>query len=183
MVLRKRIILIITCLLGFYCLLATSSRGAWIGFGAGVIIYLFVYRKKAALFLLAAFLAFIFIPHYGMQQIKSMPKLKEGSNAERMLLLKGTFNMIKEHPVTGFGINTFMKNFEKYSPENCPKGFYAHNSYLQMWAETGIVGLLIFLSVPLVILFKALRNIKENLSRKQRTCFPRRGSRICGIYG
>jgi O-antigen ligase len=80
-----------------------------------------------------------------------------------MLLLKGTWAMIEAHPVLGSGINTFMKNFEKYRPANCPAGFYAHNSYLQMWAEIGIIGLLVFLAIPFIALIKAFTRIKAKI--------------------
>jgi len=57
--------------------------------------------------------------------------------------------MIKERPLFGHGLSTFMGNFPKYG-----KGYYyltqgiipyAHNCYLQIAAETGIVGLASFL--------------------------------------
>jgi hypothetical protein len=44
----KRIMLLAVCLLGFYCLFRTFSRGAWIGLLAAVSIYFFIYNKKIA---------------------------------------------------------------------------------------------------------------------------------------
>ena len=53
--------------------------------------------------------------------------------------------MIQDSPLLGHGINTFMMIFEAYrgDPGNNPT--YAHNSYLQLAAETGVVGLIAFL--------------------------------------
>jgi tetratricopeptide (TPR) repeat protein len=83
--------------------------------------------------------------------------------------------MIKDHPLLGSGIGTYKYNTLKYQAEFFkqgenrslyPHGFAekAHNEYLQLWAEMGIVGLGIF--IWLIISYfgcgiKILRKIKD----------------------
>jgi putative inorganic carbon (HCO3(-)) transporter len=59
--------------------------------------------------------------------------------------------MIRDHPVIGLGANTYMKNYKRY--KNYPEYrnvitadfLYAHNNFLHMAAEIGLLGLGIFL--------------------------------------
>ena len=50
--------------------------------------------------------------------------------------------MINKHPFFGMGVGTFMANFSKFLPNAYIS--YAHNCYLQIWAETGIFALFSF---------------------------------------
>ena len=93
----------------------------------------------------------------------------------RIATWKYTVLMIKDHPLLGSGIGTFKYNTLKYQAEFFaqgenrslyPHGFAdkAHNEYLQLWAEIGIVGLGIF--IWLIISYfsyglKILRKIKD----------------------
>ena len=52
--------------------------------------------------------------------------------------------MIQDSPWLGHGINTFMQIFEAYRTDRGNPA-YAHNSYLQLAAETGLLGLVSFL--------------------------------------
>jgi putative inorganic carbon (HCO3(-)) transporter len=59
--------------------------------------------------------------------------------------------MIRAHPLIGLGANTYMKNYKKYkeSPEYrnvvTADTLYAHNNFLHLAAEVGLIGLLVFL--------------------------------------
>jgi O-antigen ligase/Tfp pilus assembly protein PilF len=93
----------------------------------------------------------------------------------RIATWKFTGMMIKDHPLIGSGIGTFKYNTLRYQAEFFaqgenrslyPHGFAdkAHNEYLQLWAEMGIVGLGIF--IWLIISYfrfglKILRKIKD----------------------
>ncbi len=93
----------------------------------------------------------------------------------RIATWKFTILMIKDHPLLGSGIGTYKYNTLKYQAEFFkqgenrslyPHGFAdkAHNEYLQLWAEIGIVGLGIF--IWLIISYfgcgiKILRKIKD----------------------
>jgi len=81
---------------------------------------------------------------------------KDTSLKRRIAIWKFTGMMIKDHPILGSGLGTFKYNSLSYQAkffdqgENrrlYPHGFAdkAHNEYLQLWAELGIIGLGIFL--------------------------------------
>lgn len=60
------------------------------------------------------------------------------------------FAMIRDNPVLGVGTGNFVPEYYHYK-EHVPSlswslGTWIHNSYLQIWAENGTVGLLAFLA-------------------------------------
>ena len=101
--------------------------------------------------------------------------INEFSFGRRTAIYKFTTLMIKDHPLLGSGIGTYKYNTLRYQAEFFaqgenralyPHGFAdkAHNEYLQLWAEIGIVGLGIF--IWLIISYfrfglKILRKIKD----------------------
>lgn len=74
-----------------------------------------------------------------------------------LLIWRDTLRMWKDHPVLGVGPGAFHVNFPTYAQEDLkskwPTGACivneAHNEYLQTLAETGLVGLIPFLLIPI----------------------------------
>jgi O-antigen ligase len=81
----------------------------------------------------------------------------------RFLMWKVAIEMFKDNPFFGLGIGTFKYHYLDYQAEyllsnpnyikNAGKAAEAHNEYLQMAAEIGIIGLGIFLTI-FVLLYK-----------------------------
>ena len=65
----------------------------------------------------------------------------------RIQVWKDTVTMIKERPVLGHGVNTYMRILEEYNRDAKFNPTYAHNSLLQLAAEIGILGLFYFLYI------------------------------------
>jgi len=96
----------------------------------------------------------------------------------RILIWKNTIEMIKDRPIFGSGIGTFKMNYLNYQAEflkNNPyyirysvKAGEAHNEYLQMWAELGIIGLGIFIGIILIFYSFTLDYLKKNDSDKDK---------------
>lgn len=102
---------------------------------------------------------------------------KDPSINTRLLIWKTTFEMIKDKPLLGSGIGTFKMNYLNYQAEFLRKnpGYIkysgkageAHNEYLQMWAELGIIGLGLFILIfyffykTIFNFFKSNKNIKD----------------------
>ena len=162
---NQRIFLVINCLMGCFCLLKTSSRGAWIGFLIGVIIYFFFYKKKISIIVPLAAIFLIIISPHGFDRLKSLFTPEQNTVWERMQLWKGTWNMVKVHPLFGFGVNTFSRYFLEYKPVEYPDIRYTHNSYLQMWSEIGIFGLLAFLAIIFTVLRITLRDMRKKIQK------------------
>jgi len=160
---KKKAVLFTVCLLGLYCLIRTSSRGAWLGIIIGLIVFFYFYNKKLTLLVPIIIVLVISVFPNGLTRINSLFSVEKNSSWERTKLWEGTWNMIKVHPITGFGVNTFSDYFPAYKPKDYPDLRYAHNSYLQMWSEIGIIGLLVFLGIIFSTAGAVFRKMKLKL--------------------
>jgi len=96
----------------------------------------------------------------------------------RLLIWKTTLEMINHRPIFGSGIGIFKMNYLNYQAEflqNNPyyikysgKAREAHNEYLQMWAELGIIGLGIFIGIILMFYSLIIDYLKKNDSDKDK---------------
>lgn len=142
------------------CLFLTNSRGAWISFAASLIILGVLKSKKIlAAFMVFLIIIFMILPVSTKERIISLADFKNGTSWERVMLWRGTIDMIKTHPILGFGINTFSRNFPAYKPKEYPDLRYTHNCYLQLASEIGIPGLVFFLSFLMFTLIVSLKKI------------------------
>ncbi len=90
---------------------------------------------------------------------------------ERLIVWKGTATMIKDAPLLGFGPGNWRLVFPRYggmsalkdgTPEQIDKvRVQPHNVYLHIASETGIPGLLLMLSLGMLLLLAALKNIQR----------------------
>ncbi len=67
--------------------------------------------------------------------------------------------IIKTHPLVGVGLNNYSLVSSQYSTAVFGKQYLAHNAYLLIAAETGLVGLAAFLSFLATLLVQAWRII------------------------
>ena len=107
----------------------------------------------------------------------SVDQLTENHNIRRRIATwKFTINLIKDHPLLGSGIGTFKYNSLAYQAKFFdqgdnralyPYGFAdrAHNEYLQLWAELGIIGLIIFIWLIFAYFNYGLKILKREKDR------------------
>jgi len=103
---------------------------------------------------------------------------KDPSINTRILMWKVTWLMIKEKPLLGLGIGSFGMNYLDYQAkflQNNPEYIKywgiareAHNEYLQMGAEIGLVGLGIFIVILFIFYNLVLNFLKEEKDSKKK---------------
>lgn len=81
-----------------------------------------------------------------LKRIKSIIDLDELSNKSRIEIWKDTLRSIKKHPVLGVGIGNFPEVLGKNISAG-KKGASAHNLFLDIFSEMGILGLMAFLGI------------------------------------
>ncbi|MFA9212986.1 MAG: O-antigen ligase family protein [Candidatus Methylacidiphilales bacterium] len=104
---------------------------------------------------------------------------------ERTLLWQNTWQMIKENSISGVGAGNWQIYFPKYGLQNFVQTNYLisdgyttfqrpHNDFLWIWSELGILGLLIYLAIFALTIYKAIQNVKTALLATEKilaTCF------------
>ncbi len=140
----------------------TRSRGAFVAFGTGLIFFLLFKRKFLFLLLLSVAIggAFFILPK-GMI-IHMDIEGKEQSLVERYYLWDRALQVIRAKPWGGTGVNTYAAAHNKYDrTQNWRvRSYYAHNGYLQLAAETGLLSLFLFLFFLFQYFYQSLKKLK-----------------------
>ncbi|MBF0570701.1 MAG: O-antigen ligase family protein [Candidatus Omnitrophica bacterium] len=160
-----------------FCLCWTYSRSSWAGFLIMLFVMSLIDRRKI-LFLGALLIVFVFIFLPFLNNIRHM-RLRDGVSAGsvakegfsyqlktfivqngsgRFNFWKKAISIIRSSPVYGTGLNTYARILKRDPPKN---RWYAHNCYLQMAAETGLLGLACFLWMLYVLLLHGLSNCRH----------------------
>ena len=97
-------------------------------------------------------------------------------------LFRTAYNMYKDRPIFGHGPKMFRlicKN-KKYAEGINPCMAHPHNFYVQLLAETGIIGFLFLFSALVYVFYTALRQFKSIIFRQKR---PLTDYQVCLLAG
>lgn len=148
------------------------SKGAWIGFGVGIIAFTFLFigfilnisrRKKVILILLMALITVSIVSGGIFLQLKKRPD----SSSFRVFTWLSCWEMINTHPVIGTGIGTFYLTYPSYRRPQIffiegmhnTESDHPENEYLEVFYDEGIIGLGIFLLLLLMVLTIGFRSL------------------------
>jgi O-antigen ligase len=87
----------------------------------------------------------------------------------RMEIWKDTLHMTADYRVFGSGLGTYASVFQKYSAPS-PEYLidFAHNDYLQVLAETGLIGFTLAAAAALTVLIAIVRAVIRGATAAQR---------------
>lgn len=107
-------------------------------------------------------------------RMRSTDPVMHGSDESlrwRKIAWIGTRRMIAEKPLTGWGVGSFPVEHEPFTHTGHPAGVVlgqgpsledeAHDSYLQIWAEGGIIGLLLWLGAFFALLGSGISSLRR----------------------
>lgn len=171
------------------------TRGVWVSMFAGTLVTMLVYflalRKKEGLnvsfplkwvgigAVMALVLLAVLFSSQGVQE-----SVSDRSNLDRRLFFwQNSLEMISDHPVLGVGAGNWRIQFPKYGLVSLEEGgseyklgdnVYQgathiqrpHNDYLWVWAESGTLGLICFLGVFIVALWRLASNLRRAQTRE-----------------
>ena len=178
---------LVSVFLMLFALFLTFSRGGYLGFAASaalmlVAAYFFIARNEAIkpflkdrlkpglfvfLSLFIAIAVFYFSP--AGARFKASFSLSEGSNVQRLQTWRQAIAVIKSAPFAGVGLGSYGLAVNPEAGYRDPT--YAHNAYLDVWAELGVMGLavwLILLGEFFATPFKRLIAIKTGKEKPQK---------------
>jgi O-antigen ligase len=170
--------------IGLFCLAAvflTVSRGGLIALFASLLAgVVFGGRWRARVALLgivvalgSAYYIVALAPNASRERILNTVQGQEQVEQGRTTIWQVALRMGEAHPVNGVGAGNFPTSAKHYllQPGVLPRTDLildtpkvAHNIYLQIWAELGLVGLVLFLLIvffALRTMFQAARNFRE----------------------
>jgi len=152
----------LAALIGSAGVYLSLSRGA--GIGLFIAVFFLGLIKKSKFIISILILLLLIYPFVMPKNIKDWAK---NANYNPIILLtdevrvgiyRNTLHMIARHPFIGVGINTFSRTYGEYrtaeveAANPTADGYYAHNNFLHMAGEMGLLGLGVFMIFLLVTL-------------------------------
>lgn len=141
-------------------LVLTFSRGAWIALGAVLLFSLLFCARRSRLFV---FLVTVTLPVLGialpqsvLSRFYSIGLRADTSILHRRMIWRGSLSMLRDFGFGGVGVGeeAFTRFYSLYAVAGAESAPHTHSLYLQLFAELGIFGILIFLGV-LIIFFQS----------------------------
>ncbi|MDD7362572.1 MAG: O-antigen ligase family protein [Peptoniphilus sp.] len=141
-----RLTFIAMFLINLLALFMTMSRGGWLGLAVAAFVFLFIVRKE--LLLLAIPISGVVIaalPQTIISRFMTIFNLRDTSTSYRFKIWEVTGKVIHDHFLIGLGLGhlPFKYTFERYI-RTMPI-YHAHNTFIQIFAEIGLVGFILFL--------------------------------------
>jgi hypothetical protein len=161
------------------------SRGAWLGVGAALIVTLIVQSRRAFLLTIIAAFALTFVillssinvippaiaerfsgiaDYFGVFDVRGV-KVDDANYAivERMAHWQAAAAMFAEHPLLGVGFGNYAAAYPAYAlPRWSDPLGHAHNYYLNVAAETGLVGLTAYVLLWAAAFWQAWRAVRQS---------------------
>jgi O-antigen ligase len=169
---------------GGAALAMTYSRASWVGFACAMVVFVFLWKPKMIpAFILLCIVAVPLLPTTIWNRILTIGNPADTSTSSRIPLYKAAIDVIRVSPVTGGGLGTaatqkFIKDFNLYHAR--APFVHAHNFYLQVWIEAGLLGIFGFVSSMLWNIKRTARMARHHADSAARTIGCAAASAMCG---
>jgi len=164
-----RMLAVLGFVLGAAALVTTLSRGGWVGCAAGIGLFgvAALWRRRISILVpVAAGLALLVVVVAFQQVIlKRLTAYDQGSAYSRVTMMQVAMRVVEEAPILGSGANNMAVAMRPHAQSSDFRGtfmYIVHNRYLQILAETGIVGLAAWIIFLLTACGRGWRSWRAN---------------------
>lgn len=147
----------------------TESRGGFLALVGCFGVLVMQSRQRMLALMIAPFVAVVFfmvVPDSFVERIKTIREPTDASSQGRLKAWATGFNMVNGNPVTGVGYRNFQIAYRRYASNPGETVRVAHNSYVQLMAESGYPALGMFLAMILLTIYKG-RKLQWRLRRSK----------------
>lgn len=169
---KKSIHLLLLWILITFSTIFSYSKGAWIGFGVGLISFTFLFisfilkttkRKKIILISIMTLFTLSVVIGGTLFQLKKRPD----SSSFRIFTWLSCWEMINTHPIIGTGIGTFYLTYPSYRRPQIffiegmhnTESDHPENEYLEVFYDEGMIGISIFLLLLITFFVIGIKNM------------------------
>ena len=169
---------------GIMALGMTYSRASWVGIACCMVVFVFLWRPKLIpAFAVLCCLAIPFLPETIWNRILTITNFSDSSTSSRIPLYAAALEVIKKDPLSGAGLGTaavqaYIKEFNLYHGE--APFVHAHNFYMQVWIEAGLLGVVGFVGGMLWNIKRAAHTVRHCAPSAARTITCAAASALCG---
>ena len=162
----------------------TYSRASWVGLACAMAVFVFLWRPRLIpLFAALCVLCIPLLPTTIWNRILTIGNLSDSSTLNRIPTLLAALEMIRSRPVRGVGLGavvpkTYAADWNLYHA-SFPY-VHSHNFYLEVWLQTGLLGVVSFVGALLWNIKQAARTVRHCEDSAARTITCAAASALCG---
>lgn len=162
----------------------TYSRASWVGIACAMVVMVFLWRPKLIpAFVLLCCVAIPFLPSTIWNRILTIANPADSSTSSRIPLYQAALEVIRNRPITGAGLGTaatqrYIADYNLYHAE--APFVHSHNFYLEVWIQTGLLGVAGFVSSMLWNIKRTAYAVRHCESSAARTIACAAASAMCG---
>ena len=167
---RVRIAVLLSALLAAVALFFSFTRSSWLGMlAASVTIVAMMRRRLLVLMAILIIVAVLVLPQPYRARITSIWDPNYRTNVQRFEMLRGGWEICKDHPWFGVGTMDLADTYRRYMPPGAVHVHgHLHNIFLQVAATMGIVGLAAFCYLIYAFFRLMIGNLRRPLDRPER---------------
>jgi len=157
---RRRVSFLLAWGLGAAALALTFVRGAWLGFGLGVVVGALGGRRRAVtLTVLGVGAGLLLLLPGVLDRARTIGDVRDPTTRERLAMLEAGLSMLEERPIFGAGPGQVRGLYPLHAPDYAVRRStsHLHNSPLQIAVERGLPGLALWLAIFGGFFVRALR--------------------------
>lgn len=151
------------------CLIFTWTRGAWLGALVAAVVFIMIWSRKSVYLFICGVISLPFLPYIIPANIwnrfTSIGNTADSSTAYRINILKSVAKMLPDYILHGLGCGeeSWYVIYPYIALEGVEWTAHSHNLYLQIWVQTGLLSMILFLVFTL-LLFLSNFNLYKRLS-------------------
>jgi O-antigen ligase len=132
-----------------------ASRGGFLGMAVAFLFVIWNSKNRARnLFVCSLLLIPLsLLPMSPLRRLQNPTDLDDGAKDARIVAWRAGWKMIQENPIAGVGLHNFKPLMPKYAPDENVITL-AHNTYIELTAESGLPGGLAFVVVFLTSIYR-----------------------------
>lgn len=177
--------------LGIVALAMTYSRAGWVGMVCAIFLFVLLWHKKLIpVLILVGLMTISFLPDTMFNRILTMTNMQDTSTNSRFPLYQAAARFLKLHPIQGAGLGTdavraAIRDLNLFHGHD--HFVHCHDIFLQIWCETGLLGLIAFVGSMGWTLKKAARAVSRGACHQQTrmviigSVSGLMGTLVCGI--
>jgi O-antigen ligase len=182
---KAKILYSMLALLFIINIFMTGSRSALVGMAVSVVVLVVMVSWRYIVFFGAAgLLALLFKPI----NTRIFAVFDATLNTSRIKIWGLGMKMVQNNPILGVGNGNFVTNYNDYTKRyphlkyEYYKDFPSHNSYIKVWSELGILGILSFLVVVILSIRKVYDYVKNSSNERVKAFYLGFLCSLCGFY-
>ena len=162
----------------------TYSRASWVGIACAMVVMVFLWKPKLIpAFAVLCVLCIPLLPTTIWNRILTIANPADSSTSSRIPLYQAALEVIKSSPVSGAGLGTaatqaYIRDHNLYHAD--APFVHAHNFYLQVWIEAGLLGVVGFVGSMLWNIKQGARTARHIPDSAARTITCAATAALCG---